>query len=60
LLTEKVGVKEVVSRALCSVTGLEKKLEDPVEHQVAQLVEAIQQIQQKIVDLELQIVPITP
>jgi hypothetical protein len=39
------------------MTGLEKKEEDPVEHQVAQLVEAIQQLQQRIADLELQTVP---
>jgi DNA primase len=59
LLMEQVGVKEAVSRALRSVTGLEKKEEDPVEHQVAQLVEAIQQLQQRIADLELQTVPST-
>jgi VIT1/CCC1 family predicted Fe2+/Mn2+ transporter len=53
LLAEQVGVKEAVSRALRSVTGLEKKEEDPVEHQVEQLVEAIQQLQQRITDLEL-------
>jgi uncharacterized protein YaaN involved in tellurite resistance len=41
------------------MTGLEKKEEDPVEHQVARLVEAIQQLQQRIIDLELQIVPST-
>jgi hypothetical protein len=44
-LVEQVGVKEAVNRALHSVTGLEKKEEDPVEHQVEQLVEAIQQLQ---------------
>jgi hypothetical protein len=38
---EQVGVKEAVNRALHSVIGLEKKEEDPVEHQVAKLVEAI-------------------
>jgi chromosome segregation ATPase len=59
LLVEQIGVKEAVSRALRSVTGLEKKEEDPVEHQVAQLAEAIQQLQQRIADLELQTVPST-
>jgi septation ring formation regulator EzrA len=39
--------------------GLEKKEEDPVEHQVAKLAEAIQQLQQRITDLELQSVPNT-
>jgi predicted nucleic acid-binding Zn-ribbon protein len=42
------------------VIGLEKKEEEPVEHQVAHLVEAIQQLQQRIADLELQTVPSTP
>jgi hypothetical protein len=61
LLAEQLRVKEAVSRALRSVTGLEKKVtEEPVEHQVAQLAEAIQQLQQRITDLELQIVPSTP
>jgi hypothetical protein len=36
-LAEKVGIREAVSRALRSVIGLEKKEEDPVEQQVAQL-----------------------
>jgi hypothetical protein len=48
LLVEQVGVKEVVNRALHSVTGLEKKEEDPVEHQVVKIVESIQQLQQRI------------
>jgi hypothetical protein len=60
LLTEQLRVKEAVSRALHSVTGLEKKVEEPVEHQVAQLAEAIQQLQQRIIDLELRTVPNTP
>jgi hypothetical protein len=34
LLAEKVGVKEAVNRALHSVTSLEKREEDLVEHQV--------------------------
>jgi uncharacterized protein YaaN involved in tellurite resistance len=59
-LTEQVGVKEAVSRALHSMTGLEKKEEDPVEHQVEKLAEAIQQLQQRIIDLELRTVPSTP
>jgi hypothetical protein len=39
---EQVGVKEEVKRALCSVTGLEQMEQDPMEYQVAKLVEAIQ------------------
>jgi hypothetical protein len=42
------------------VTGLEQKEEDPVEHQVAKLTEAIQQLQKRITDLELQSVPNNP
>jgi hypothetical protein len=45
LLMEQVGVKEEISKALRSVTGLDQNEEDPLEHQVAQLVEAIQQLQ---------------
>ena len=54
LLTEQVGVKEAVNRALQSVTGLEQIEEDPMESRVANLVVAIQQIQQKVAELELQ------
>jgi chromosome segregation ATPase len=60
LLAEQLEVKEAVNRALRSVTGLEPKAEDRVEHQVEQLVEAIQQLQQRIADLELRTVPDTP
>jgi hypothetical protein len=42
LLTGKLKVKEAVNRALRSVTGLEPQAEDRVEHQVEQLVKAIQ------------------
>jgi hypothetical protein len=44
-LVEQLRVKEAVIRALRSVTGLEKKVEEPVEQQVVQLAEAIQQLQ---------------
>jgi uncharacterized protein YaaN involved in tellurite resistance len=57
---EQVRVKEAVNRALLSVIGLEQKEEEPVEHQVAQLAEIIQQLQQRITDLELRTVPSTP
>jgi hypothetical protein len=60
MLVEQVGVKEAISRSLLYVMGLEQKEEYPVEHQVARLVEAIQQLQQRISDLEIQIVPSTP
>jgi hypothetical protein len=48
LLAEKIGVKEAVIRALHFVMGLEQMEEDPVERQVGKLVEAIQQLQQRI------------
>jgi DNA helicase IV len=34
--------------------------EDPIERQVGKLVKSIQQLQQRIVELELQAVPSTP
>jgi hypothetical protein len=34
LLVEHIGVKEAVSRELRFMTGLEKKVEEPIEHQV--------------------------
>jgi hypothetical protein len=60
LIAKQVGVKEAINRALCSVTGLEQKEEDPVESQVAKLVEDIQQLQHRIAYLELQTIPSTP
>jgi hypothetical protein len=53
LVTEQVRVKEVVNNTLFSMIGLEQKEEEPVEHQVAELVETIQQLQQRITYLEL-------
>jgi hypothetical protein len=46
LLAEQLEVKETVNRALHSVTGLEPQAEDRVTHQVEQIVEAAQQLQQ--------------
>jgi hypothetical protein len=57
---EQVRVKEAVARELLSVTSLEKMEEDLVESQVVKLEEAIQQLQQRIVELELKTVPRTP
>jgi hypothetical protein len=53
LLVEKLRVKEAVSSALHSVTILEKKAEEPIEHKLTHLAEAIQQLQQRITELEL-------
>jgi hypothetical protein len=60
LLTEKLEVKEMVHRALFSVTVIEVKTKERVPKQVAQLEEVIQQLQQCITDLELRTVPETP
>jgi hypothetical protein len=59
LLAEHIRVKEVVTRELCSVMCLEQMEEDKVESQVGKLVEAIQQLQQRVAELELQAVPST-
>jgi vacuolar-type H+-ATPase subunit D/Vma8 len=42
------------------VIGLEQKVEEPIEHQVMKLAEVIQQLQQRVVELELQTIPQTP
>jgi hypothetical protein len=60
LLADHMGVKEVVTRELRSVTGLEQMEEDPLERQLGKLFEAIQQLQQRISELELQAMPSTP
>ena len=53
-------MKEVVNRALRSITFIEVKVEDQVTKQVLQLEEVIEQLQQLIADLELCTVPETP
>jgi DNA repair exonuclease SbcCD ATPase subunit len=53
LLAEQLEIKEVVNRALRSVTVIEVKNEEKVPQQVAQLEEVIQKLQQCIADLEL-------
>ena len=57
---EQLEVKEAVNIALRSVTVLEIKVEDRVTQQVNQLTEAIQQLQQCILDLELRTIPEIP
>jgi hypothetical protein len=56
LLMKKIEIKEAFNRAFHSVTGLEQKSEEPLDCQVMKLVEVIQQLQQRVVDLELQII----
>jgi hypothetical protein len=60
LLAEQVRVKEAVNSALLSMTVLEKMKEDLVVNQVVNLAKAIQQLQQRVTELELQTVPSTP
>jgi hypothetical protein len=60
LLAKKIGMEEEVNRAFFSVTGLEQKREEPFERQVMKLAEVIQQLQQRVVELELQTIPSTP
>jgi hypothetical protein len=60
LLTKQIGIEEAVNRAFLSVTGLEQKAEEPIERQVMKLAEVIQQLQQRVMDLELQTIPQTP
>jgi hypothetical protein len=55
-----MGVKEAVTRELCSVSGLTQIEEDIVESQVEKLDESIQQLQARVVKLELQSMPSTP
>jgi hypothetical protein len=60
LLAEQLEVQERVHKALRSVTIIEVKMEDRLPQQVTQLEEVIQQLQQRITDLELCTVPETP
>jgi hypothetical protein len=53
-------MEEAVNRAFHSVTSLEQKREEPFERQVMKLVEVIQQLQQRVMELELQTIPSTP
>jgi hypothetical protein len=60
LLAEKLEVQERVHKELHSVTIIEVKIEEHVPQQVAQLEEVIQQLQQRIKDMEFHTVPETP
>jgi CII-binding regulator of phage lambda lysogenization HflD len=60
LLVKKIGVKAEVTRELLSMMGLEQMEEGPMESQVGKLAEAIQQVEQRIEELDLQVVPRTP
>jgi hypothetical protein len=60
LLAKKLDVRERIHNALHSVTVIEVKTEERVPQQVVQLEEVIQQLQQRIANLELCTVPETP
>jgi hypothetical protein len=55
-----MGVKEVVTRSLPSVLGLAKIEEDTMESLVEKLTKAIEQLQERVAELELQVVRSTP
>jgi hypothetical protein len=60
LLAEKTAINEVLSRALHSMSGLAREENEVVEVQVMKLVEAIQQLQARVMKLDIQAIPITP
>jgi hypothetical protein len=60
LLIEKTVVKEVVTKALRSMSCLAQEKEKSAEIQVGKLIEAIQQLQARVTELELQEVSSTP
>jgi hypothetical protein len=60
LLMKKIGIKEAINRAFFSMIGLEQKVEEPIECQVMKLAEVIQQLQQRVVEIEIQAILSTP
>jgi hypothetical protein len=60
LLAEQTEVREAVMRALHSVLGLAQEEPDSTEMQVGKLAEAIQQLQARVMELEIQAVSSTP
>jgi hypothetical protein len=60
LLAEQLDVQERVHKSLFSLMVIEVKNEECVPQQVAQLEKVIQQLQQRIADLELRTGPKTP
>jgi hypothetical protein len=60
LLAKQLETQERVHKALRFVTIIEVKMEDHLPRQVTRLEEVIQQLQQRITDLELRTVPETP
>jgi hypothetical protein len=60
LLAKQTDVREEVTRALHSVLGLAQEEPESTEMEVGKLAEAIQQLQARVMELEIQIVPNTP
>jgi hypothetical protein len=56
LVTEHIGFRKAVTRSILSMPGLEQMEEETTESQVGKLAEAIQQIQARVAELELQAV----
>jgi hypothetical protein len=53
-------MEEEVNRGFHSIIGLEQKREEPFECQVMKLAKVIQQLQQRVMELDLQTIPSTP
>jgi hypothetical protein len=60
LLAEQTAVKEAVTKSLRSVSGLAQEEPESTDMKVGKLAEAIQQIQEWIMDLDVQAVMRTP
>jgi uncharacterized protein YaaN involved in tellurite resistance len=56
---KQIEIEEAVNREFRFVTVLEQKAEEPLDRQVMKLVEVIQQLQQRVMNLELHIIPST-
>jgi hypothetical protein len=59
-LIEHTMVKEAVNKACCYVPGLAHEDQESVKVQVVKLAKTIQQIQERITELEAQVVSSTP
>jgi trimethylamine:corrinoid methyltransferase-like protein len=59
LLIEKTTFKEAVTKALRSMLGLAQEEEYSIEIQVGKLIEAIQQLQERVTELDIQVVSST-
>jgi hypothetical protein len=60
LLAEQIGIKEAVTRALRSMSGLAQMEEETIESQVGKIIESIHQLQARVAKLELQAVLSNP